>query len=1161
MISISETKRRQLEVEGFNPEQTAAVLSEESLIVISAGAGSGKTRVLTERYVYICERRLQSLLNGQDDPLSADVEQMVAITFTKKAAREMRERIRKTLEKKKKEALQTFSGNERIVADRFWSDQLEGLGNAVITTFHSFCQKLIQDYSLEAKVLPTFSILDEVESKLLQADILDSMFDEEVWYKDWQPIYSFFNEHTLKKSIQEIYGQLRELDEAVDPVDFFNQAKIVDELIQLELTEKHRKLKDFYKDAQNYIAPLQELLEEYSKKKTSSNTPAHIHRIMNYLLSLPDSMEPQLENFQEIEKVMPTLAGAWKKSAPALYDLVKYGFGPLKEFWKENPGLRDHTLEDLKMIVRIFGQMMQEFHVRYELVKRERAVMDFSDLQRRAVAVLANEKVGQDCRRKFKHFMIDEFQDTNALQMNMLKRIGPEFQFIVGDGKQAIYRFRGGDVSLMKDYVHLAKASGSDSSFIDMSSNYRTCKGIIDFVNLSFSSIMGTQETEVPYQIHYSPLVAARDSEQEQEVRVELLQTVLADDTTVNEYEALVSRMMDMMEEKQPEVQINGQWTAPEWKNMAILIPSRTQLMQLEMALQNRNIPFVVYGGVGFFEKQEVMDYLAFLSWLNRPWEALYIMAILRGPLFGLSMNDFLEMNEHRTDMELSDFLYKGYFRDAGLSSKLRGKLEEFYLLFEKWIPYVSHTSVKETLLHWFEESGLKITCLLQSNSLQRIRNVEKLIHILADLKAHSLDHMLKQVKRLIELSEKEGEAEVELDEGNVVHIMTVHASKGLEFPIVFVPNLGKNLQSDRGSLRFHKQHRLLVKYNKDHELRPHEENTFCTPMFAEINKELKNQALEESKRLFYVAATRARDYLVFSSLHKEKEDSDETDKTWYQMLMTAIDEVPGLGDKVRICTNERNEKKADVLVLDYAGPTLRIGRELSLTFSVSEVMDFINDPTAYYYKHVLKLDTVEWEGELHSFAMEKEPQAWSSAELGSIVHRACELLDQGWSRGIALQEALSRLEDAENSYLYIAQVERFMNDYQSIDQGFLGVPMENEWSFTYHYHGIHVVGTIDKVVRRESGIHLIDIKTNQTINRDQLVQRYLPQLYLYKLAYEQVKGASVAGLSLFFLRDRENGLVEIPFDPNYEQFVIFTLERMAELKRKNANRSEYTKL
>lgn len=411
-INFAEKKRERLEAEGFNSEQMSAILSEEPLVVISAGAGSGKTRVLTERYVYLCEQRLAELIHSVPSPISAQVDQIVAITFTKKAAREMRDRIRKNLLAKKKEATRLYAGPSLKVAEQFWEEQIEALGGAAITTFHSFCQKIMKDFSFEAGVLPSFSVLDEMQARLLQADILDSLFEEEANYREWSPLYRFFNEHTLKATIKEVYGQLQELEDEVDLSAFFDGESLVKRAVEQENLQKQRHLEEFYQTAQDYISPLQQLLGELSQKKASSAT-GHIENILGVLENTGFNRNHDVEGqFARVAQVMPTLAGAWKKSAPALYGFLKEVWSPVREFWKGHPVRALETLREMELIVELFGRMMKSFHDRYDKAKRNQAAMDFSDLQRKAVGVLGKDSVAQDCRRNYKHFMIDEFQDS-----------------------------------------------------------------------------------------------------------------------------------------------------------------------------------------------------------------------------------------------------------------------------------------------------------------------------------------------------------------------------------------------------------------------------------------------------------------------------------------------------------------------------------------------------------------------------------------------------------------------------------------------------------------------------------------------------------------------------------------------------------------------------
>lgn len=1150
----------------FNEQQYKAIFSEEPLVVISAGAGSGKTKVLTERFVHLCEQSLAGRLSHEASPTAATAEQIVAITFTKKAAREMRDRIRQAMEKKIEKAREEDSLDRETVV-HFWEEQLDFLGNAIISTFHSFCQKLIQAYAYEAHVFPQFRVLDDVSANLMQSDILNQLLAEEGAYRSWKELYSFFSLDTLKNDIASIYSAANELSGTVDWDTFLDPDDLLDKQHKWVLQRKEELLEAFHGQIQHYFGDFQDLS---SKNSEAGKTAA---KLLAYFENLPVSFTPTVEWYSALREVIPSLQGkgSWKKSAPSLYEFIKEGFGPLKEFWSASPDLSKEDLAEQKRILEMLRAIVKEFHARYERVKREQAVMDFSDLQQKAVALLSNPAIAEDCRKKYRHFMVDEFQDTNPLQMKMLELVQPIYRFIVGDGKQSIYRFRGADVSLMKRYMTEAKATGSDQAYIDLYRNYRTCDGIIRFVNAAFQTIMGTEESELPYKIHYSRLEAHRDGEEEQKTRVELLRVVPSEaeddqeQEPPGEYESIASRIYQMVNGNEPLVHKESLWQVPEWRDMAILIPSRTGLTQLESALKNYEIPYVVYGGIGFYEKQEVIDMLSLLHWINRPWEDLYILALLRGPLFGLDINDFVAIHQEMgEEIKLSDFLYQQQYKQhSSLEPQLIAKLDAFLAFYQERIPFSSQLNMKEALLSLFEESGLRLICLLQENSLQKIKNVEKLITVLADLGSRSLEQMLKQLKRLVELSKKEGEAEVELDEGNAVHVMTVHASKGLEFPVVFSPNLSRSVRADSGTIRFHRDYRLLIHYSQNDKEYPHEQMDRKSPLFDWVHQQIQDEALEESKRLFYVAATRARDYLVLSTIHKEKSRENAEDKTWYQMLLSAGDSLEEQG-LIRIQDNFGVSEKGSRPQVKYPGPTRSLEREPMCTFSVSEVMEFMQDPLSYYEKFILRID-LSWvlPGQGNGLESPLTGSGLDSLALGTLVHRACEWMDRGIPVEQAMNNALELLDEEEEykKEKYAAQLIHFIDGYRSIDPLLLGENVENEWNFTFELEGTWIIGTIDKISKAEQGYHLIDFKTNRIHQLESLIAKYKPQLHLYKLAFEQLKQEKVAKMSLFFLRAKEEGLTPVPYDPDFEQKVRMAVRQMSELKQRRASRAEYAAL
>lgn len=1142
----------------FNQEQQQAIYSVKPLVVISAGAGSGKTRVLTERYIYLCEQKLQERLGNESLTIGASVEEIVAITFTEKAAREMKDRIRGRIEEKRSTVEASYQDHEKPVAEKFWLEQKEALDGALITTFHSFCHKLLHEYALTADIPPNFTVLDDIQAKLIQLDIFEEMFDSPEYHRQWRPIYDFYTRNQLKEAIKAVYSKMKEIVSSVSSIeDFFNADEIVEIQVGAIKADRKQLLMNFYRDVKPYVMMLDDT--EKAQKKI----------IDHFSNEVDPSFHDEESLYNDLVDALPKrVSNAWQESNPPLFELYEHHFKPLKEKWKDFKLPTETEIEEVRMVMTLFIQMLSVFHERYDAVKRERAALDFSDLQQKAIFLLQNEAVQQACRKKYKHMMIDEFQDTNQLQMDMLQLIQPAYRFVVGDGKQSIYSFRGADVSLMKELVEYSKQD-KQSEFINMSTNYRTCDSIIQFVNESFQEIMGGEEasSDVSYKINYTNIDSHRNGSEEQKCRVELI-TIEAEEEEetddngektegpLTEYEVIANRMLEIMAKKEKIVAEKEAWRAPTWRDFAILIQARTKLVKLEKSLKDKGIPYVVYGGVGFYEKQEVRDMLTLLNWINRPWEPLYILSLLRSPLFGVSVEGFLTIHEClEEETSLAAYIYEGLFlTDESISPALKETLAKLKQFYEEFVPFTPQVSMKEYLTEFFVNSGLKTMLLLQRNNIQLVRNVEKLIEVLAQFQTSSLDELLTQVKQLAALSEKEGEAEVELAEGDMVHIMTVHASKGLEFPIVFLPDLAKGPKGDSGSIRFDKDVRLAIEYKKEMEplTSPKEKSS---PSFKTIKTRSKDQSIEEAKRLFYVAVTRARDYLVLSSITKQKNDS------WYDMLITAMEQNGHLPPLIKEVLQVPEYGKWVSEGEFYEAPIVSNKQLTQQSFSVSEVMTFMKDPLTYYYKYILRVED-EWLSDRTmsetTDSIEPSEGFLSGATLGTIVHRACELLDNGYELSEAKDEALAILEDDFEKAKYEKELDPLIDNYRLIEELDLGTTVENEWSFTVEIDGIQIVGEIDKIVEKDGMYHLIDLKTNKSTNYRDLIDYYKPQLSLYKMAFEQVYHEKVSQLSLFFIRGGKDGFQNIPLSENLEHEIKHAIKTMAALKERNASKQDY---
>lgn len=1129
---------------GFNREQQLAIYGEEPLIVTAAGAGSGKTSVLTERYVFLCEEKLKNQLGYISEMgIGAEVHSIVALTFTEDAALEMRGRIRQRLKEKWENVEDELPPQYYEEAKQFWKMQIENLEQAVISTFHSFCQKIVSEHPLELNVFPNMKAMDDIESKLMKTEIFSDIVEEAEEALKWQVLLNSDSPKALRENIFNIYGKLKEFEAEATVRDSLNIQRLLNQMDEQE-KEKYVALKRFDDEFKTFFQ---------SAPEYEDLTPANV-LIFNAALVTFDSGKSLEDLYYSLEKGLSKIKNKVpvqiQKQHPEFYNLLTCWLNT-RNRWNACPTDEDKMY--FETLLREFESLVAEFDTKYEQQKREQALLDFSDLQQKAIGLLNDTEVQKYYGKKYKHFLLDEFQDTNQLQFKMLERIKPQYSFIVGDGKQSIYKFRGADVQLLNTMSKQAKKS-ANASFVDMNMNYRTCDSIIKFVNDLFEQehLMRTELAEdAPlYKTEYSPLSANRNAETEKQPRVELITIPEEQDKTTdsNQYVMIARRMVELVKSKAEVFDKKKKvWRPVEWRDMAILMASRTDLAKIEKALNDLEVPFYVYGGLGFYKRQEIVDFITILQWLNRPSEDLYIYAMLRSPMFGLTIDDFLQIQkasgEHRN---IALFIYNKEYVHLK-DEQLKQKVESFYQLYIKWVPFHWSSAIKPILLQMFVDSRLKQVILLQKNNLAKLNNVEKLIDIITSLQAPTMDNMLRKLIFLAELSEKEGDADVELTGGNFVHIMTIHGSKGLEFPVVSVPNLSKRMNADKEMFRYDNEGGLYVKCKREDEF-----EVLAAPKevksanFDELSNVTKEQNIEEYKRLLYVALTRARDQLILSTKNKPERN------TWYYWIDQALKTSESLNNYLTIKDAIPEQTPINTAEEMYEGPLKRVNRSVPISFSVSEVMSYLKDPDDFYEKYILKLNEQWLEDEEEISHLEEDivvpANKVKATVLGTIVHKICELLDQGHSEHEAFRQAFSSFTEKVESEIYSQQVKPLVKAYLNHD---LGTPVENEWKFSLHIDNVNIIGEIDKVVQSETGLQVIDLKTNKVSrNIDELLSYYKPQLYLYKLAYEQVQHESIENMFLLFLRDDEKGLYEVPFETEYADKIREAIKRMGKLKR-----------
>lgn len=866
-------------------EQRAAIHIHDKNLIVVAGAGSGKTRVLVERYLRLLEVNPAWRLGA-----------LVAITFTREAAFEMRQRLREELEERAK----TSPGGA-------WTRHLSQLASARIDTIHGLCADLLRANAAQAGIDPLFTVLDENESAILLDDIVQDLLATIE-----APLSSLFANYDAFI----IEGELRRLSlvnaeyppAPDDPDELFRQwesewSAEVNEaraglLASAEASDVPQAGPAPHEDK---LAALQAQYMQYLNRITVADGAAEITRLLQACVdkgAVGNKGSAKLwggrDAKQEAAKALRDLRARMKEA------LTTIG---------EPPGDIDRRTADL---LPLWRQLLGEVRTTYRARKRQNAQLDFDDLERLAAQLLQDKAVQARYRgREFKHLLVDEFQDTNAAQWAIIQalanlKLGGSL-FVVGDPKQSIYQFRGADVSVF-NRVRAQLAALDSGRELPLSTSFRSHRPLVAQLNALFATILVRAE-ESPvreYEVEFDkPMQAFRALPPRMPaIEVMLLDSAALDkkddekedekedhDISRWEWEAceIAERIQRMIADERPVYDKRTGETRPmQYRDVAVLFQSLTRLPLYEEIFKSRETPFLTLSGRGYFDRQEVWDMLDLLRFLHNTADDLALATVLRSPIFAFSDDLLFALRLIRADDDEPIPLWRALHVAA--DEPPPGATEDD-------LPLVNHAMA--TLNSLLSVAGrvtiseLLRRALAQTNYLpiltglpdgdRRRGNVEKLLQLAADSGKISLSKFSRHLADLSAREAREGEAH--LEPGNAVRLMTVHASKGLEFPLVVLADASWERGARGGST-------LLVDpaYGLSCKVYSAESNKFESGFAHRRN--LKLQALKEEaerKRLLYVAATRAQDYLLVSGSIRWNKRGDLRLRGWLKLLLPAL--------------------------------------------------------------------------------------------------------------------------------------------------------------------------------------------------------------------------------------------------------------------------------
>jgi ATP-dependent helicase/nuclease subunit A len=1164
---------------------------------VTANAGSGKTRVLVDRY-------LKYLANG-DNPVPNDPRTILAITFTKKAASEMTAKIVRQVNE-----MIASPDNKSPRTLRKLKRMRDSMTYARISTIHSFCSSILRQFPIEAGLNPNFFELDDISRKQMLDEIVneiaeDLLLDDEGQNKEliiglsrqfgYETLIGFASAYLSGKTLHGHFGRYysRDNEALIEEVNGIFWGNFISDSIKvIHLVKKYSgRIKTDAKLSQKAENVFEAVLVQFESlmQRIESGEISHDCNIEELVNNLAEIFDTQIGR--------PKLPGLFKKvlgeNHPDFIFMDKF-----KEELKSisaissNLSLQEEYFRHAKMLHK-FGSLAAK---RMAEEMQSLGAVDFDDLLIKADEVLSKPEVAEKVRSEYSHILVDEFQDTDEIQYSILKKIIPELSgstikgptlFIVGDAKQSIYAFRSADIRVFREacrnistvnrgktetgelnnnYSEFPEESLSDeesAGSVALKATFRLKPVIAAFSNRVFEPLMSSEMSD--FDVDYEEFVVGRDSgdllnemSSENEVynldgnhgKVEFLISIEdknaeKDGDEVNdEDESESATEAELVADKIASIISGSEGITVKGKNpklgdIAILSRSKSKFGLLADALTARGIPYETHDGKGFYEAREVQDILAALYFLSDNSDNLSLPAALRSPVFGIDDTEIFNILNYPRPGDLFENLVKFAGDNPGSDiAKISEKISGYSEL-------AGRLPVSSLIEHILTDSKYYEKTHLYRASRQMQANLSKLASIARDIEGKGKSTLYDFTREMEMRSADLDEAEARVpNTRDAVTMMSVHASKGLEFPIVFVYNTNSK-SGMHGQFEFTKEFGFNFKYRKRNKNGTLEHIEF--PVNKVISNQIRTADEAEQKRLFYVACTRAKDNLYISgNLSIKKDGNPATPKGFMKLLAEslfdgdltnmppdklAIDtELPILSGALPVKRNIRFDiniktKSGDEGKIENAGPagendilpiihSFEHGYLNETYISASKIMTFENSVKNYREKYMLGLpDSGITDYSRYTGDIESDNDEISGSISGTYIHKALESITKWGVSGdvdtdslenIFLDLAKSREENANENLR-----ERIISECSDVAKsGFIRRNFELLKNAKFEHSLIlpieqgYMKAVFDVLLENKNGEPEIwDWKTNMVNSRENiefLAQKYLKQMEVY---------------------------------------------------------------
>ena len=1193
----------------WTKEQKQAIIEKGSNILVAAAAGSGKTAVLVERII-------KKVVEDE-----IDIDKLLVVTFTNAAASEMRERVLDAIYKK----LEDNPNDEKLLR------QITLLNKASICTIDSFCLEVVRNNFFELENLsPNFRIADTTEIELLKQEVIEDIFEKkyEEEDKDFSKLihtYTSYRDDTpLKDLILKIYNYIQS-----NP---FPEKWLNKKIEMFNLKEKIEE--DFSKTEWGKVLLVRiknELDDAITSLKVARDILSNDIELENYLniiihdIDMLDNLNKSLDSWDNAYKINENIEFIpWKgkridktekDEAKKIRDTVKENLKFLNNILICDSKTANQDISDMYPILIKLKSLILEFEKEFSKRKREKNIVDFQDIEHFALKILIKETdekiessdIAKKYQEKYEEIAIDEYQDSNLVQEYILNSVSRGNNiFMVGDVKQSIYKFRQAMPELFinkyKKYKNKENKKDDDNLKIQLFKNFRSRENVLYFTNLIFQDIMSEELGDIEYNEEEYLNLGANYKESKENLNTEIDLIDLSEELEETEENKEDEENND--EEKVENLELEAKFVANKikrlvdskfkiwdnkkeeyrdikYKDIVILLRSTSTAAPVyEQELLNLDIPVFADSSQEYLESIEIETIMSLLKIIDNPMQDIALVCVLRSYIGKFTDNDLVQI---RLSDKYDNFYTCMQKAIIDVDIKLKEKIQKFLEKLEIWRKEKEYLALDEFIWKIYSDTGYYNYCGLMPNGVLRQANLKMLFQKAKDYESSNfkgLYNFINFIDKLKISSGDMGSAKLIGENENVVRIMSIHKSKGLEFPIVFLSNIGKqfNLNDLKEDILFHQEMGIGVKYiNYDMQIK------YDTLTKASIKDKILLETLSEEMRILYVALTRAKEKLyitgvvrdfekelenIEAKVEKYKKENNKVNPILIRKAKRYLDwillvyqyEKKECADKVELNIYKKKELLKKLIKLDKE--EIDVIKEIEKKNKNNEKIEEINKILNYKYPN--QIDTIiptktsvtalkelknkninEMEEMIDErnisfntpkFLNENKEENITASRKGTLIHLCMQRLNEKEEYDIRKIESL--ISDLEAKKIITSKEKEAINPIKILQFTKTNIwkelksakKVEKEKPFYINIkakdiyeektdENILVQGIIDLYyINKDGDLNLVDYKTDyvEKGKENELINKYKNQLKLYKKALEDVYKKEIKNVYIY---------------------------------------------